>query len=82
MRSFVVCGATGRTGSVVATELRNRGHQVTAIVRNPSRAGALEARGIRVVPASLENSDAVTAELRREAPNQVGKPIKRRMVML
>lgn len=64
MRSFVVCGATGRTGSVVATELRNRGHQVTAIVRNPSRAGALEARGIRVAPSSLENSDAVTAALR------------------
>src|SRR5277367_6729509 len=30
-------GATGKSGSRILTELLNRGHQVTAIVRDPSR---------------------------------------------
>ena len=64
MPSFVVCGATGRTGSVVAKELRNRGHQVTAIVRDPTRAGRLESQGVRVAHGSLDNDEAVTAALR------------------
>lgn len=64
MPSFVVCGATGRTGSVVANELRNRGHHVTAIVRDPSRAGALQARGVRIIHGSLEDSEVVATALR------------------
>ncbi|MBC1500579.1 NAD(P)-dependent oxidoreductase [Listeria weihenstephanensis] len=32
-----IIGATGRTGSRILTEARNRGHEVTAIVRNASK---------------------------------------------
>jgi len=64
MPSYVVCGATGRTGSVVARELRDRGHHVTAIVRDPSRAGALREQGVRIAVGSLEDGAAITAALR------------------
>jgi len=64
MSSFVVCGATGRAGSVVAKELRSRGHEVTAIVRDPSRAGPLQSLGVRIAPGSLEDSETLTTALR------------------
>jgi uncharacterized protein YbjT (DUF2867 family) len=64
MRTCVVSGATGRTGSIVARELRNRGHQVTAIVRESSPAGGLEAQGIHIARGSLEDRDAITNALK------------------
>jgi len=63
MATYVVCGATGRTGSVVARELRSRGHQVTAIVRESSPAGKLETQGIHVTRGTLEDRDLITAAL-------------------
>ena len=63
MATYVVCGATGRTGSVVARELRKRGHQVTAIARESSPTGALEAQGIHVARGSLEDRDLITSAL-------------------
>src|SRR5262245_9848420 len=64
MGNFVVSGATGRTGSVVTRELLRRGHRVTAIVRDPSRAAALKAAGVRLVPGSLEDPTIIAAALR------------------
>ena len=64
MANFVVCGATGRTGSVATRELLNRGHRVTAIVRDPARATARVAAGVRVVPGSLEDPAVIGAALR------------------
>jgi len=64
MATYTVCGATGRTGSVVARELLDRGHHVKAIVRDRSRAAALEARGVRLAEGSLEDGAAITAALR------------------
>jgi uncharacterized protein YbjT (DUF2867 family) len=61
---FVVCGATGRTGSATARELLGRGHRVATITRDPSRAAALEAQGIRAVQGSLEDSGTLTGVLR------------------
>jgi len=63
MRTCVVSGATGRTGSIVARELRNRGHQVTAIVRESSPTGGLEAQGIRIARGSLDDRDLITSAL-------------------
>lgn len=37
-----VIGVTGMTGSHVAVELLNRGHQVVGISRNPSKLGHYE----------------------------------------
>ncbi|WCM21185.1 NAD(P)-dependent oxidoreductase [Paraburkholderia bryophila] len=45
-------GATGMIGSRIATEAARRGHQVTALVRNPAR-----------VPAGVANLTAVQADL-------------------
>lgn len=57
---FVVTGATGNTGSVVANALLDRGQPVRLFVRNPQKVAALAARGAEVVtgdlfdPAALE----------------------------
>jgi uncharacterized protein YbjT (DUF2867 family) len=37
MSSIVVFGATGTIGSRIVREALNRGHQVTAVVRDPAR---------------------------------------------
>ncbi|MBO1332914.1 NAD(P)-dependent oxidoreductase [Streptomyces sp. VRA16 Mangrove soil] len=41
--NITVLGATGSVGSRVVTEAVTRGHQVTAVVRDPARAAALPA---------------------------------------
>jgi uncharacterized protein YbjT (DUF2867 family) len=64
MANFVVCGATGRTGSVATRELLNRGHRVTAIVRDPARAAPLKAAGVRIATGSLDDPAVISAALR------------------
>ncbi|WP_306030536.1 NAD(P)-dependent oxidoreductase [Stappia sp. MMSF_3263] len=41
MTHVALIGASGNAGSRILTELSNRGHQVTAIARNPDRIAAL-----------------------------------------
>ncbi len=48
MRYFLT-GATGIIGSHVASQLREAGHEVVALVRNPERAGVLRATGTQVL---------------------------------
>jgi uncharacterized protein YbjT (DUF2867 family) len=48
-------GATGFVGSRVLTELRDHGHEVTALVRDSAGAGRVEARG--AVPAVVDLYD-------------------------
>jgi len=48
-------GATGFVGSHVLTELRDHGHEVTALVRDAAGAGTVEARG--AVPAVVDLYD-------------------------
>lgn len=56
--TILVTGATGKVGSRLATRLAARGHHVRALVRDPSRAPAVElVRGDLLDPASL--ADAV-----------------------
>jgi uncharacterized protein YbjT (DUF2867 family) len=45
MSIFVVAGATGHVGSVVASELLSAGHEVRAIVRNAEKAKGLARQG-------------------------------------
>ena len=47
MANIALIGASGRGGSRILKELSDRGHQVTAIARNPDRIAALP--GIRAV---------------------------------
>lgn len=57
----VLYGASGMIGSRILQELLNRGHQVTAVVRNPGR---ITAGGARVLKGDVTEADGVaqTAE--------------------
>jgi nucleoside-diphosphate-sugar epimerase len=54
-------GGTGFIGSRVATTLRQRGDEVTALVRTPDKAKALEASGCDLMPGDLNDVDALRA---------------------
>lgn len=49
----LVTGATGFVGSAVVRALRADGHEVTGLVRDPARAGALTATGARPVQGDM-----------------------------
>ena len=52
MRIFIT-GATGYIGNAVALELRDRGHDVAALVRADADGGPLRARGVVVISGDL-----------------------------
>jgi dihydroflavonol-4-reductase len=57
----LVTGATGLVGGHVVDRLLERGDDVTALVRSPTRAAPLAARGVRLVTGDLSNSAAIGA---------------------
>ncbi len=57
MSHVAVIGITGNAGSRIANELLARGHQVTGIARDPSRASARP--GLRLVAADATRIDAL-----------------------
>ena len=60
---FVIAGATGHTGSVVAHTLLAQNEPVTVLVRDARKADALREKGAQVTSASLEDTQALTAAL-------------------
>ena len=64
MSRFVVAGATGRVGSVVASELLSHGDDVTVLARDPARAERLAERGATVAVGTLGDQAFLTAALR------------------
>ena len=60
---FVIAGATGNTGSVVASTLLAQGKPVTVLVRDTRKAGSWRERGAQVATASLEDTDALAKVL-------------------
>ncbi|MFI6818264.1 NAD(P)-dependent oxidoreductase [Nonomuraea sp. NPDC050328] len=61
MSKFVVFGAGGRAGRQAVAEAVRRGHQVTAVVRDPSRyTGPLDA-GVQVVAGDVTDAADVAA---------------------
>jgi uncharacterized protein YbjT (DUF2867 family) len=64
MSIFVVAGATGHVGSVVARELLAEGHRVRAIVRNLEKAKSLAAQGAEVLAGELSDVSFLTRALR------------------
>jgi nucleoside-diphosphate-sugar epimerase len=53
--NVVLTGATGFVGSHILSRLQERGHEVTALVRDEARAGIVEARG--TIPAVVDLYD-------------------------
>ena len=62
-KKYFVTGATGFIGGRVARQLVEAGHDVVAIVRNPSRAGDLTAAGVRVVGGDVLEPDTLRAPM-------------------
>jgi len=60
----LVTGATGFVGGQLAHLLRDRGHEVTALVRSPSRAAPLAARDVRLVQGDLADTRALAEAAR------------------
>lgn len=56
---FVVAGATGNTGSVVANILLDRGQKVRVLVRTPEKGEAFKKRGAEVAVGTLEDTAAL-----------------------
>jgi uncharacterized protein YbjT (DUF2867 family) len=60
---FVVAGASGRVGSVVAESLLSQGKKVRVLVRDAAKVEPLRARGAEVVALSLLDSAALARAL-------------------
>jgi nucleoside-diphosphate-sugar epimerase len=81
MKIFVT-GAAGQVGSVVTRELVRCGHEVTGLVRTPTRAHNVEEAGAKVVLGNLFDPPSWSYELRAaevllslSRPLRVGKPM-------
>lgn len=69
--NILVLGATGGTGRLIVREALARGHDVTALVRSPDKAGDLpgarcvtgDARDVDVLRGALKGQDAVVSAL-------------------
>jgi uncharacterized protein YbjT (DUF2867 family) len=64
MSVFVVAGATGHVGSVVARELLAAGHKVRAIVRSVEKAKPLASQGAELLAGELSDVGFLTRALR------------------
>jgi dihydroflavonol-4-reductase len=62
MKAFVT-GATGFIGGQVAGQLRERGDEVVALVRSPSKAAALGALGCELVEGDLSDRETMQAAM-------------------
>src|SRR5688500_2790296 len=60
MGKFVIFGAGGRAGTQAVAEARRRGHEVTAVVRDPSRYGGV-VDGVQVVAGDVTDAADVAS---------------------
>jgi hypothetical protein len=61
MSRIVIFGAGGRAGRQAVAEARRRGHEVTAVVRDPSRYSGLADGGVRIAAGDVTNVKDVAA---------------------
>ncbi|WP_409190972.1 NAD(P)-dependent oxidoreductase [Bradyrhizobium sp. RDM4] len=59
---ILVLGATGGTGRLIVSEALARGHEVTALVRSPEKAGDL--KGARLIVGDIRDENALRNALR------------------
>src|SRR5690348_15641540 len=60
---FVIAGASGKTGKVVAETLLSEGKRVRVVTRDAARVALLKARGAEIAVASLDDERALEREL-------------------
>lgn len=60
---FVIAGASGRTGRVVADTLLSQGRRVRVIVRDAAKGDSFKARGAEVAVASLDDAGGLARAL-------------------
>lgn len=58
MKNVVLIGASGFVGTAILNELLNRGHKVTAIVRDPAKVTASNPN-LKVIQADVTNTDVL-----------------------
>ena len=58
MRYFLT-GATGFIGGRVARQLREAGHEVVAVVRDPAKAGSLAAQGVVLAQGDVTDKESM-----------------------
>ena len=61
---FVVVGATGNTGSVVADTLLSQKQPVRIVVRSADKGAAWKAKGAEIAVASLDDVSSLTKHLK------------------
>ncbi|GAA2114858.1 NAD(P)-dependent oxidoreductase [Actinomadura alba] len=59
MSKIVVFGAGGRAGRAAVEEARRRGHEVTAVVRDPAAHRGLATDGVRLVAGDVTDAESV-----------------------
>lgn len=60
---YLITGATGFVGGKVAAQLRQQGHAVVAIVRNPAKAEALARLGVQLVAGDVTDKASLRAPM-------------------
>jgi len=60
---YFITGATGFIGGRVARQLREDGHEVVAVVRNPTKAQDLTDLGVRVHPGDVTDKQSMRAPM-------------------
>jgi putative NADH-flavin reductase len=92
MGKIVVFGAGGRAGRRVVAEAAGRGHEVTAVVRDPGKYGDLAGEGVRVVAGDVTDGAsgaavaaghdvAVQAAVRLDVPSEEFYPAAARALV-
>ena len=56
-------GATGFVGGALAKQLAAAGNEIRAVVRDPAKASALAAMGVRLFPGDVANKDSMRAPM-------------------
>lgn len=64
MSKYFLTGATGFVGGALAKQLRNAGHKVIAIVRNPDKGNDLKAIGVTVVKGDVTEKESMRDAMR------------------